>query len=270
MCRTPALAATVLALMAAPAQAAETAKPPSAAPAAATARAKAPAQLRAEAARMDPLARAAFWGREMEIDGRDAEAAVGLSQALRQLDRADEAADVSGRALVVSPDNYDLLMESARAWISKGQGFYAIEPAKKAQAIAPRDWRPVALLAVAMEQTGRESEALAYHQQALTLAPNEPGAISNLALYYAARGELPKAEQMLRVAASSARSDARVRQNLALVVGLQGRLAEAEQLARQDLPPEQVTNNLAWLKAATERAPNGQGRSWDSMTGGGS
>lgn len=270
MCRTPALAATVLALLAAPALAAETAKPPSAAPAAATARAKAPAQQRAEAARMDPLARAAFWGREMEIDGRDAEAAVGLSQALRQLDRADEAADVSGRALVVSPDNYDLLMESARAWISKGQGFYAIEPAKKAQAIAPRDWRPVALLAVAMEQTGRESEALAYHQQALTLAPNEPGAISNLALYYAARGELPKAEQMLRVAASSAGSDARVRQNLALVIGLQGRLAEAEQLARQDLPPEQVSNNLAWLKAATERAPNGQGRSWDSMTGGGS
>ncbi len=61
MCRTPALAATVLALLAAPALAAETAKPPSAAPAAAAVRAKAPAQQRAEAARMDPLARAAFW-----------------------------------------------------------------------------------------------------------------------------------------------------------------------------------------------------------------
>lgn len=269
MCRTPALAATVLALLTSPALAAEPAKPQAAAPAAAPARAKAGAQQRAEAARMDPLARAAFWGRELETDARDAEAAVGLSQALRQLDRADEAADVAGRGLIVAPDNYDLLMESARAWIGKGQGFYAIEPAKKAQAMAPRDWRPVALLAVAMEQTGRESEALAYHQQALTLAPNEPGAISNLAMYYAARGELPKAEQMLRVAAASSRADARVRQNLALVVGLQGRMAEAEQLARQDLPPDQVTNNLAWLKAATERAPNGQGRSWDSVTGGG-
>lgn len=270
MCRTPALAATVLALLAAPALAAEPAKPQAAAPTvAAPARARAGVQQRAEAARMDPLAQAAFWSRELEIDGRDVEAAVGLSQALRRLDRADEAADVSGRGLVVAPDHYDLLMESARAWIAKGQGFYAIEPAKKAQAIAPRDWRPVALLAVAMEQTGREAEALAYHQQALGLAPNEPGAISNLAMYYAARGELPKAEQMLRVAAGSAGADARVRQNLALVVGLQGRLAEAEQLARQDLPPDQVSNNLAWLKAATERAPNGQGRSWGSVTGGG-
>ncbi len=268
MCRTPALAATVLALLASPVLAAEPAKPQAAA-AAPQARIKASAEQRAEAARMDPLARAAFWGREMEVDGRDVEAAIGLSRALRQLDRADEAADVSGRGLVVAPDNYDLLMESARAWIAKGQGFYAVEPAKKAQAIAPRDWRPVALLAVAMEQTGRDDEALAYHQQALGLAPNEPGAISNMAMYYAGRGELPRAEQMLRVAAGSSRADARVRQNLALVVGLQGRLAEAEQLARQDLPPDQVTNNLAWLKAATERAPNGQARSWDAMTGGG-
>lgn len=275
MCRTPALAATVLALLAAPALAAEPSKPqgafaPSAAQAATPpARSKASTQQRAEAVRMDPLARAAFWGRELEVDSRDAEAAIGLSRALRQLDRADEAADVAGRGLIVAPDNYDLLMESARAWIAKGQGFYAVEPAKKAQAIAPRDWRPVALLAVAMEQTGRDAEALAYHQQALSLAPNEPGAISNMAMYYAGRGELSRAEQMLRVAAASDRADARVRQNLALVIGLQGRLAEAEQLARRDLPPEQVSNNLAWLKAATERAPDGQARSWDSVSGGG-
>ncbi len=104
MCRTPALAATVLALLTTPALAAEPAKPQTAAaPTAAPARAKAGVQQRAEAARMDPLARAAFWGRELETDGRDVEAAVGLSQALRQLDRADEAADVAGRGLIVAP-----------------------------------------------------------------------------------------------------------------------------------------------------------------------
>ena len=153
MCRTPALAATVLALFALPALAAEPGKAQSAAPtqaAAPPARAKAAPQQRAEARRMDPLARAAFWGREMEIDGRDTEAAIGLSQALRQLDRNDEAADVAGRGLVVAPDNVELLMESARAAVARGQGFYAIEPARKAQALAPRDWRPLALLAVAM------------------------------------------------------------------------------------------------------------------------
>lgn len=272
MCRTPALAATVLALLATPAFAAEPARPgtvatpaPAAAP---PVRAKAGPQQRAEARRMDPLARAAFWGREMEIDSRDVEAAIGLSQALRALDRNDEAADVSGRGLVVAPDNVDLLMESARAWVAKGQGFYAIEPAKKAQAMAPRDWRPLAVLAVAMEQTDRDAEALTYHQQALALAPNEPGALSNLAMYQAAHGDLAQAERLLRQAAASPRADARVRQNLVMVLGLQGRMAEAEALARQDLPPDQVANNLAWLKAATERAPTGQGRSWGAVSGG--
>ncbi len=272
MCRTPALAATVLALLATPALAAEpgktqlTAAPlPAAAP---TVRTRATAPQRLEAGRMDPLARAAFWGREMEIDPRDAEAAVGLSRALRQLDRNDEAADVAGRGLVAAPDNVDLLMESARAWVAKGQGFYAIEPARKAQALSPRDWRPLAVLAVAMEQTDRDAEALGYHNQAYALAPNEPGVISNLAMYHATHGDLARAEQMLRVATASGRADARVRQNLVMVLGLQGRIAEAEALARQDLPPDQVANNVAWLKAATERAPTGQGRSWDSVTGG--
>jgi len=274
MCRTPALAATVLALLATPALAAETPKvnvtiAPTAAPAP-TARVKASAQQRAEAQRLDPLARAAFWARELETDERDVAAAVALSQALRQMGNFDDASAAAGRALVIAPDNIDALMESARSQIGRGQGFYAIEPAKRAQALSPRDWRPVSLLAVALEQAGRDTEALGYHQQALALAPNEPAAVSNMAMYYATHGDLPRAEQMLRQAAGSARADVRVRQNLALVVGLQGRMAEAEALARQDLPPDQVANNVAWLKAATERAPTGQGRSWGSVSGSGS
>jgi Flp pilus assembly protein TadD len=272
MCRTPALAATVLALLATPALAAESAKPqPAAAPPAAAApapRAKASPAMRVEARRLDPLARAAFWARELETDERDVEAAVGLAQTLRQMGRYDEASETIAQALVIQPDNFEALMESARAQIGRGQGFYAIEPAKKAQALAPRDWRPVALLAVGMEQAGRDDEALAYHQQALALAPNEPGAISNLAMFQAAQGNLAKAEQLLRIAAASSRSDVRVRQNLALVIGLQGRTAEAERLVRQDLPPDQVANNLAWLKAATEKLPTGAGRSWDAVSGG--
>lgn len=271
MCRTTALAATVLALLAAPAFAAEPARMTvtgAPAPEAAPARVKASLTQRAEAKRLDPLARAAFWARELELDERDVEASLALSQALRQIGRFDEAAEASGRALVIAPDNLEGLMEAARAQIGRGQGFYAIEPAKKAQALAPRDWRPVSLLAVAMEQAGRDSEALSYHQQALSLAPGDPSAISNLAMYHATHGDLPRAEQLLRTAVVSPKADARVRQNLALVVGLQGRMLEAEALARQDLPPEQVANNVAWLKAATERAPTGQSRSWGSVSGG--
>ena len=40
----------------------------------------------------------------------------------------------------------------------------------------------------------------------------------------------------------------RVRQNLALVVGLQGRFDEARKIASEDLPPNEVEANLAYLQ----------------------
>ena len=275
MCRMPALAATILTLLATPALAAKpekpTATPAPAAPAVAwpPARPKASATQRAEAQREDPLARAAFWARELETDPRDTQAGLALAVALRQLGRYPEAYDAAGQVLVIQPDNMDALLEAARAQIARGQGFYAIEPARHAQTLAPRDWRPVSLLAVAYEQADRDDEALAAHRQALSMAPNEPAVLTNFAMYYAGHGNLPEAERLLRQASVQPRADARVRQNLALVVGLQGRLAEAEQLVRQDLPPEQAANNIAWLKAATARAPTGEGRSWSAVTRGG-
>ncbi len=273
MCRMPALAATILTLAAGPALAAAPASAPAsaavAAPAGPVARVKATTAQRAEAARVDPLARAAFWARELEIDPRDTQAGLGLAVALRQLGRYPEAYDAAGQVLVIQPDNMDALLEAARAQIGRGQGFYAIEPARHAQTLDPRDWRPVVLLAVAYEQADRDDEALTAHRQALALAPSEPGVLTNLALYYAAHGDLPQAERLLRQAAALPRADARVRQNLALVVGLQGRLPEAEQLVRQDLPPDQAANNIAWLRAATARAPTGEGRSWTAVSRGG-
>jgi Flp pilus assembly protein TadD len=64
---------------------------------------------------------------------------------------------------------------------------------------------------------------------------------------------LPKAEEALRQAYASGRADARVRQNLALVIGLQGRFAEAEQIVRADLPPDEATANVAYLKQMLNR-----------------
>jgi Flp pilus assembly protein TadD len=244
----------------------QAATPANAAPAQPERRKATPA-LRAEIARADPLMRAAFWSNEVNLDARDVEAAVGLCQALRALGRYDEAADAAGRILMVQPDAYDALMESARANIARGQGFYAIEPARKAAALQPRDWRPPSLLGVAYEQAKRDDEALAAHRQAVALAPTEAAPLANLAMHLASSGDLPGAEALLRKAAALPSATIQVRQNLALVVGLQGRIDEAEKLARQDLPPESVDNNLAWLRAAT-----GQGsptRSWSAVKAGG-
>lgn len=275
MCRKRALVATVLApavlllALGAPlaASAADAPKPAPEAAKAASAPAKASPQQRAEARRLDPLARAAFWGAEFETDPADAEAGAGLAQALRQLGRSDEAAVAATRALVAHPDDGVLLMELARAHVARGQGFYAIDPARKAAALSPKDWRPQTLLAVAYEQAERDDEAEAAHRQAVALAPNEAVPLANYAMHLAAKGDLAGAEAQLRRAATLPSASIQVRQNLALVVGLQGRLPEAEKLARADLPPEQVANNLAYLRAAIGQA--GANRSWESLKAGG-
>ncbi|WP_269714693.1 pilus assembly protein TadD [Caulobacter sp. NIBR2454] len=253
MCRTIALAATILALTATYASADEAPR-------------KAGAAERTSAARLDPLGRAAFWAREAELDSRDAEAGVALSQALRALGRNDEAAAAAGKVLINTPDDIGALLEQARSQIASGQGFFAIEPAERAARLAPQDWRPAALLAVALEQAERDDEARVAHQRALTLAPAEPTVLSNAALYHAGHGELSQAESMLRKAAAMPSASAQVRLNLVLVVGLQGRFDEAEALARKELPPETVRANMAWLKSRTS-ATAATTRSWDAMRG---
>lgn len=275
MCRMSVLAATAVAVcLAAPAAwaKAKDKAPPAAAPAAVAApgetarpRIKAGAEARAIARRSDALTRAAFWNREVEIDPKDAEAALGLAQALRTVGSYDDAAQVLGRFLTINGDQVDALLELARIHIARGQGFYAIEPARKAQALVPRDWRAPSLLGVAYEQASRDEEALAAHRQAQALAPNNPAAVSNLAMYLAAHGEAAEAERLLRAAATLPGATAQVRQNLALVLGLQGRLDEAEKIARQDLPPEVVANNLAYLRAATGPDAPAPARDWNSL-----
>ena len=258
MCRMTLVAATVLAVaFAAPAVAA--------APevAAATAPAKATAQQRAEIARMDPLTRAAFWTNQAQIDPRDPSAGLGLAQALRDLGRYEEAAQAAEAILVIAPDNLDALLEAARAHLGRGQGFYAIESLNRAIGQAPKDWRPVSLLAIAYEQTSRDPEALASHRAAVALAPDAPGALTNLALYLAGHDDLTGAETLLRRAAGLPGAGAQVRQNLAMVLGLAGKLAEAESLVRRDLPPEQANANLALLRGAAKTA--GPNRSWEAM-----
>ena len=62
-------------------------------------------------------------------------------------------------------------------------------------------------------------------------------------------GHFPGAEKMLRELMHTPGADApRVRQNLALVVGLQGRFDEARKIASEDLPPDEVEANLAYLQ----------------------
>ncbi|MGZ8363589.1 MAG: tetratricopeptide repeat protein [Caulobacteraceae bacterium] len=264
MCRNLTVAATLFGLLAATDASAfgfgkKPADPAKAAAAGAQAAATAQAPRRstdaqrAEAERLDPLARAAFWSAETGNNPTDVTAGIKLAAALRSLGQHSEAAQAAGRVLVMAPRNLDALLEAARAHLAAGQGFYAIEPLKTAAEVAPRDWRPLSLLGVAYDQVNRGADAETAWRQALALSPDNPAVLSNLAMHRAAQGDLPGAEQMLRTASVQPGATIQQRQNLALVLGLEGKLAEAEALTRQNLPPELADNNIAYLKAAAGR-----------------
>jgi Flp pilus assembly protein TadD len=234
-------------------------------------------EMRAAADRLEPLARATFWAGEVNRNPHDAEAGVKLAQALRQLGRGSEAYDAAQQVLTFQPDNIDALLESARAAIAQGQGFFAIAPARKIEALKPKDWRAPTLLGIAYEQTTQPDLALAAHRRALALAPENAAVLCNIGMFYAAQGDRAQAEIFLRKAAGRPDATTQVRQDLALVLGLEGKLAESEALQRQDLPPQLAENNIAYLKAASSPAPaptseplaraEPKDRNWNALAG---
>lgn len=262
MCRKLVLAATVLSLFALPALAAEAPaknRPEASAPK------KASAELRAAAERNEPLARAAFWAHELEIDPTEAEAGLRMASALRQMGQYDKAAETAEQVAINNPGNAEAWLDVARGRIGAGKGFYAIEPARKAQALKPRDWRAASLLGIGLEQSERYAEAEAAYRQALTLSPDNPAVLANLAMLKAGQGDGDQAEALLRKAVAQPAATIQIRQDLSLVLGMRGKLAEAEQLMRQDLPPEIANNNLAYLRALAAGDKASAGRSWQSL-----
>ena len=216
---------------------------------------KASPEQRALADRLDPLSRATFWSNETDIDPTDAIAGVKLAAVLRELGRFEEADSAAGRVLAMQPNNYEALLETARARVAGRKGFYAIEPLKIAIKSQPGDWRPYSLMGVALEQSERPAEAREAFQKALTLSPENPAVLSNLAMSYAAAGDRAQAEQLLRRAVARPDATIKERQNLALIVGLQGRIDEAEGLIRADLPPDVASANLAYLRSLQQARP---------------
>jgi len=236
------LAASPAFALGGPAQTAAQAPPPKTSP-----------EVRAQADRLEPLARAAFWASQVDADPKDPEAGVKLAASLRTLGRYDEAARVADKVLVLHPQNVEALLEKARTAVAAGQGFYAIDPTRQALQAAPKDWRAATLLGVAMDQARRPAEALEAHRKAMQMAPDNAAVLSNAAMFYASQGDRAQAEALLRKAVAKPDATLQVRQNLALVLGLQGKLAEAEKIEREDLPPRMAEANLDYFKAASAR-----------------
>ena len=275
MSRTSARIATVVlfALAATPVLAQEPAQP-AAAPAP---RVAATAEVRAAYDRADPLSRSVFWTEQAEIDPLDPVAGVKAAQALRELGRYDQAADMAQRVLMVQPGNYEAMLEAGRGHIARGQAFYGIQALEQARDARPDDWRPWSLLGTAYEQVRRPEDARTAWARALTISPDNPDVLTNMAISAMARGDNASAEPLLRRAADQPGASLKVKLNLAMALGLNGKMGEAEQILRRALPPEQADQNLEWLRVrgaqagllpAADAASPANARTWNSLQGG--
>lgn len=248
MCRKLALAATIVLALAGPAVAADKAEKPAVPAQAQPAPLKATAAERAMIERDTPVARAAFWARESRLDPADADAGLKFAAALRAIGKYAEAAEAAEQVSIQHPTNAEAYLAIAKAKLAQKDGFFAINPARRAMALNPKDWRPLNLMGVAFEQTGQDAQAMDAYNRALALSPNNPDVLTNIALVYARKNDAREAERLLRLALAQPRATAQTRQNLAQLVGKQGRIDEARQLMSQDLPPDVVEFNLALLR----------------------
>ena len=234
---------------------------------AAAPRAPASAEARAAYDRADPLSRSVFWTEQAELDPMDPVAGVKAAQAMRELGRYQEAAEMAERVLLVQPGNIEAMLEVGRGHIARGQAFYGVSALERARDARPEDWRAWSLLGTAYEQVRRSQDAQAAWAQALVLSPDNPDVLTNMAMSAMTRGDAAAAEPLLRRAAAQPGASLKVRLNLAMVLGLTGKIGEAEQLLRRDLPPDAADRNLAWLRARAVGTSADQARTWDSLQG---
>jgi Flp pilus assembly protein TadD len=196
---------------------------------------------------------AEVWGERYQANTGDADVAVHYAQALRATGQRAQAVAVLEQASLRNPRNMAVLGAYGRALADVGNFQQALDVLGRAHAPDHPDWRILSAQGAVLDQMGRHEDAQRYYETALKIVPDEPSVLSNLGLSYALSKQLPRAEATLKRAAAGQKVDPRVRQNLALVVGLQGRFAEAESIARADLPAEEASANVAYLREMLSR-----------------
>src|SRR5215213_2663233 len=187
-------------------------------------------------------------GEKFRANPRDADNAIRYAQALRATGQRSQAAAVLETSALHNPENRSLLGAYGRALADAGNFKQALDVLERAHSPDQPDWRVLSVQGAVLDQMGRHAEAQRYYASALKIVPDEPSVMSNLGLSYALSKDLKRAEETLRRASGTGSAAKRVRQNLALVVGLQGRFPEAETIARAELPPDEATANVAYLR----------------------
>lgn len=206
-------------------------------------------------------------GEKWQADPKDINKGLAYANGLESLGKSDQALSVYQQLSSTDPANAKLTALYGRKLVAAGKPDDAIPILESAEQKGDDDWRTLSALGSAYDQKGLYDKARAEYRRALAADPQNLVVMNNLAMSYALEGDLKEAEKELRAADALPRSgtEPRIRQNLALVVGLQGRFEEASKLAQQDLPADQVQENMAYLKKMLSQ-PN----TWQQLTTNGS
>ncbi|MDB5622830.1 MAG: tetratricopeptide repeat protein [Devosia sp.] len=188
---------------------------------------------------------------------------IHYAAALRDAGQSGQAVAVLEAGMAHHPQDLDITIAYAKALTADGRFAQSLEVVESAIRPDAPDWNALLVKGATLDQLGRNEEARRLYGQALTLAPGEASIEANLGLSYAMTNDLGAAEQHLRRAVAMRGATSRVRQNLALVVGLQGRFEECRALYAAELPPEQVENNMNYVRALLT-----QQNRWDAVAGG--
>lgn len=180
------------------------------------------------------------------------DAATGLEYAdnLGKMGQTDQQIDILKAVAAAHTDDAALQSRIGKQVLAAGRAGEAILILDRATKTSRADWKTFSALGSAYDQQGSHDLAREAYNAALAIEPGELTVENNMAMSYVLEGKLKDAEKILRAAVAQPGVDLqpRVRQNLALVVGLQGRFDEARKIASEDLPPDQVEANLAYLQ----------------------
>lgn len=189
-------------------------------------------------------------GEKWKKDPTNTELGLSYASRLKQIGQTDQQLEVLAQLSSSHPQDGNIQSIYGKELLMAGRVPESSAALERAAATPQADWKTFSALGSAYDQLGRYADARNQYQRALQMQPNEMSVLNNMGMSYALEGNLAKAEQTLRQANQLPGSGAepRIRQNLALVVGLQGRFEESKEIASQDLPPQQVEENLAYLQ----------------------
>jgi Flp pilus assembly protein TadD len=189
-------------------------------------------------------------GNRWNADQKNVELGLAYADGLEKMGQTDQQLNVLQILSKQNPSNYKLQSMYRKKLIATGHAVDSVPVLEAVAASGEGDWRTYSALGSAYDQQGQYAQARESYQKALAMEPSQISVLNNLGMSYALEGNLKQGESTLRsaMALPQGKSNPRIRQNLALVVGLQGRFEESRKIASEDLPPDQVEANLAYLQ----------------------